>query len=119
MTGDIGDNFGVELTQIRDFLLNKAVNARILQADTVENAHRRLRNARRRIAELFLRRQTLGADTAQLTEIVKIGIFMTETERTGSSRHRVFELNPAKIYTKICHYHCTSLESNTGPSLQT
>ena len=107
------------MTQIRDLLCNKPVDARVLQADAVENSHRGLRDTRRRISQTLGRGQTLDTDAAQLTEIIKLTVFVTETKGTGCGCDRILEFHTAEIDAHISHYHSTSLESNTGPSLQT
>ena len=99
VAGDVGDNFGVVPAQERNLLLDEAVNARVLQTDTVENTLRGLRDARRRIAETLGRCQTLHADAAKLGQVKKFAVLMAETKGAGCGRDRVFQLNTAKVHS--------------------
>ena len=96
---DVGDDLRVVLTQEGDLLLDDAVDARVLQADAVENALRGLRDARRMIAEALGRGQTLDADAAELGQVEELAVFMTEAKRAGCGRDGVFQLHAAEIYS--------------------
>ena len=96
---DVGDDLRVVLTQEGDLLLDEAVDAGVLEADTVEDALRGLRDAGRGVAEALGRGQTLDADAAELGQVEELAVFMTEAKRAGCGRDGVFQLHAAEIYS--------------------
>ena len=111
-TGDIRNHRDVLFKQPRQIIFDKAVHAGVLKSDAVEHAARRFRDAGRRVARARLEAQALDGDAAQLTDIIQLVIFASESERAACGDNRVFQLYAAKFEGQISH-------SGTPPSRQT
>ena len=100
---DVGDHGDVFRQQPRQVVFNKALHAGVLQADAVEHAARRFRNAGRRVARARQQAQALDGNAAQLADVIQFVIFPAKTECSARRNNRVFELHAAQIEGKISH----------------
>ena len=107
--GDHGDVFG---QQPRQVVLDEALHAGVLQADAVEHAAWRFRNARRRVAHARQQAQSLDGNAAQLADIIQFVVFAAKTERAARRNNRVFQFHAAQVEGKISH-------ADTPPSRRT
>ena len=116
-TGHVGDDLRIELCQPWQLSFHDHLDARVLQADGVEHAHRRFGDTRSRIAKARLRRSALDGDAAQQAEIIQLGEFAPEAETAAGRNDRVLQVQSWKLNTQI-HQNSTFPIGNTGPSLQ-
>ena len=91
--GNVGKNYRVLGQQVRQFPVNKGINARILQADRVQHARRCFCNSRGGVARTGRNGRSLGGDTAQLGKREQFFIFVSVSEYTGSRNNWIFKRN--------------------------
>ena len=83
------------------FSSRKARGADVLQADGIEHAGRGFPQARRRIADHGLFRQTLHHEAAELVEVDDIFEFDAVTKGSAGGDDGVFEFNAGKVHTEV------------------
>ena len=89
------------LTQLRQFLLEKSPRADVLQADRVQHSGRGLPQARRRIADHGLFRQSLDDESAQFAQVHDIFKLDAVAERAAGSDHWILERNAGDAYAEV------------------
>src|SRR5690606_6347411 len=96
---DIGDESRLGEIERRQYLVHDLVDTRVLQADGVQHAHRRLVDAVRRIPEPRLARRALEHDGADLRvrEPRDPRVLLAEADATREQHDRRGELEAAEI----------------------
>ena len=97
VAGDVGDDLYVEVAQEGQLLGNKGVHAGVLQPHGVEDAHGGLGDAGGGVALAGVQGQALGADTAQLAQVIKLAVLPAKAKGARGHHHRVLHGHPRQI----------------------
>ena len=117
-SADIHDDPGVKLLKERDVPLAEYVDSRILQSDGIHHAAFCLRDPRRGISRPWHIGHAFGDNGSQPVKIYEFAILFPGSKGSGCCHDRILKFYTSKINSRI-HYNSTSVDKNTGPSLQT
>jgi len=116
MAGDIGNDRGPEAFHERQFGDDEGFKSGVLQSDTVEKAAGGLGHPGRIITQAWIQGQALGADRAQLGQVIPLLHFPAEAKGAGGCYHRVFQGQRSDLDRQV--HHTTASAGKTGPSTQ-
>ena len=105
-----------EAAHTGQLLGNDGIEARILQADGIDQSAAAFGDTRDGIAEAWGNSSALEGDCAQDVEVVEVFEFFSETEGSACGDYGIVQPYAGEIDAEI--YHITSSFLNTGPSLQ-
>ena len=103
VSGDIRNYHGILLFQPRQILLDKNVNARILQADSVQHSRRSFGDSRRRVAVAPFQRDTLAGNSAQHAQRIKLAVFHSKSKGARGGDKRIGKFHSGNLYRQISH----------------
>ncbi len=104
---DVADHRDVFLVrQLRQLFVDESARANVLQPDRVQHSGSGLKQARRRIADHRLTRQTLGHKAAQLFQRDDIFKFDAVTKRPTGGQHRILKTDSGKAHAQVRPARC-------------
>ena len=117
MSADIHNDLCIIFLQKRNISFTEQVNSRILKSDRIHHPAVYLCYTWCRIPRPRDICDSLGRHRSETVQINKLTEFFSRTKCTGSHCNRILPLYAGNIYFHI-HYKSTSVDKNTGPSLQ-
>ena len=117
MTTDIDDDLRIIFLQKWNISFAEQIDSRILESDCIHHSSVNFSYTWCRITRPRDICHALGRYRSKTVQIHKLTEFFSRTKCTGSHCNRILPFYAGNIYFHV-HYKSTSVDKNTGPSLQ-